>query len=243
MDRIRRILRQARHLLAPPRHPVAEGPPPPPLPVPVAPSRAAPVAGPAASADAADAADAAELGKPGFTEEALPWMDAVYRFALRLTRDQGDAEDLVQDTYLKAYRSWDSFSPGTNCRSWLFTICRNTHLHQRDRARTRREVAESELHLTGDDPSARGVEQRAVATGSPDDFFEQLLDEQLMQAMDTLPDDFHDVLVLSDLADLTHQEIGDVLGIPTGTVKSRLFRARRQVRQQLEQRSAEVIHE
>ncbi|HSJ16102.1 MAG TPA: sigma factor, partial [Longimicrobiales bacterium] len=80
------------------------------------------------------ASEAEALGKPGFAEEALPWLDAVHRFALRLTRNPTEAEDLVQETYLRAYRSWEQFAPGSNCRSWLFTICRNTHLHERDRA-------------------------------------------------------------------------------------------------------------
>ncbi|HUF64564.1 MAG TPA: sigma factor [Gemmatimonadaceae bacterium] len=74
-------------------------------------------------------AETQALGKPDFAEEALPWMDAVHRFALRLTRNGAEAEDLVQDTYLRAFRSWEQFERGTNCRSWLFTICRNTHLH------------------------------------------------------------------------------------------------------------------
>jgi RNA polymerase sigma-70 factor (ECF subfamily) len=177
-----------------------------------------------------DEADA--LSKPGFAEEALPWLDAVHRFALRLTRDPTAAEDLVQETYLRAYRSWDQFDRGTNCRSWLFTICRNTHLHEQERASARYEVMESDIRDA--DATARSfVDQRAVATGSPDDFFKIIVNDELVAAIDALPDEFREVLILSDLGDLTYPEISEVLAIPVGTVKSRLFRARHQVRHTL----------
>lgn len=172
------------------------------------------------------------LGKPGFAEEALPWMDAVHRFALRLTRNGAEAEDLVQETYLRAFRSWDQFKRGTNCRSWLFTICRNTHLHERERARTRYEITETDAH--GDNDGSRSlVDQRALAAQSPDDFFDQIMDDRLLEAIDALAEEFRETLILSDLADLNYAEISDVLNIPVGTVKSRLFRARRQLRDAL----------
>jgi RNA polymerase sigma-70 factor, ECF subfamily len=175
--------------------------------------------------------EAGVLGKPGFAEEALPWMDAVHRFAQRLTRDPTEAEDLVQETYLRAYRSWDQFTQGSSCRSWLFTICRNTHLHQRDRASSRYEVVETDA--AGHSPSRSLLDQRALASQSPDDFFQQIIDARLLAAIDALPGDFREVLILSDLADLNYAEISEVLEIPAGTVKSRLFRARRQLRQAL----------
>lgn len=172
------------------------------------------------------------LGKPGFAGEALPWMDAVHRFALRLTRNSAEAEDLVQETYLRAFRSWDQFERGSNCRSWLFTICRNTHLHERDRASSRYEMTETDA--TGEGDRSRSlVDQRALAGQSPDDFFNQIVDERLLDAIDALPDEFRETLILSDLADLTYTEISDVLEVPIGTVKSRLFRARRQLRETL----------
>lgn len=169
-----------------------------------------------------------ELVREGFVEEAIPWMDAVHRFALRLTHgDRDQAADLVQDTFLKAYRSWDSFRQGTSCRSWLFTICKNTHLKFVDSARTRREVAEADLDQV---TAAMGVaDARAHArqyrlNESP---FEQALDGDIVAAIDALPVEYRDVLVLSDLGDLNYAEIAAVLDIPLGTVKSRLYRARR----------------
>ncbi len=172
------------------------------------------------------------LGKPGFAEEALPWMDAVHRFALRLTRSGEEAEDLVQETYLRAFRSWDQFERGTNCRSWLFTICRNTHLHERERASSRYEMTETDVTGAGD--AARSlVNQRALAAQSPDDFFKQIVDDRLLEAIDSLAEAYRETLILSDLADLNYAEISEVLDIPVGTVKSRLFRARRQLRDAL----------
>jgi len=179
------------------------------------------------------AADAEAIPKPGFAEEALPWLDAVHRFALRLTRDPTLAEDLVQETFLRAYRSWDQFDRGTNCRSWLFTICRNTHLHERERASTRHEVMESDIREEMVGTTSLAFADRRAAGGSPDDVFDTVLDDALLAAIDALPGEYREVLVLSDLGDLTYPEIAQVLGIPIGTVKSRLFRARHQVRNAL----------
>jgi RNA polymerase sigma-70 factor, ECF subfamily len=179
-----------------------------------------------------DAAETQPLGKPGFAEEALPWMEAVHRFALRLTRNGSEAEDLVQETYLRAFRSWDQFEQGSNCRSWLFTICRNTYLHERERARTRYEITETGAAGAGD-AGRSVVDQRAPSAQSPDDFFEQIVDDRLLEAVDALAEEFRETLILSDLADLNYAEIAEVLGIPVGTVKSRLFRARRQLRDAL----------
>jgi RNA polymerase sigma-70 factor, ECF subfamily len=175
--------------------------------------------------------ETAELPKAGFAEEALPWIDAVHRFALRLTRDPADAEDLVQETFLRAYRAWDQFEAGTNCRSWLFTICRNTYLHERERARTRYELTETDLSTP--DGGGSILDRQARADESPDDFFDSIVDERLVDAIDALRDEFREPLILSDLADLNYAEIAEVLEIPAGTVKSRLFRARRQLRETL----------
>jgi RNA polymerase sigma-70 factor (ECF subfamily) len=175
--------------------------------------------------------EADALGKPGFAEEALPWMDAVHRFALRLTRDPAAAEDLVQETYLRAYRSWEQFERGTNCRSWLFTICRRTHLHVQERASTRYEVAETDATAAGDTRSL--LDRRTRSSHAPDEFFDRIVDERLVAAIDALPEGFREPLILSDLADLDYAEIADVLDIPVGTVKSRLSRARRRLRDAL----------
>lgn len=162
------------------------------------------------------------IAKPGYVEEALPWLDAIYGFALRLTQgDTDQAEDLVQETFLRAYRSWHTFERGTNAKAWLFTICRNTFLRERERVGSRREYAETVLDM----------ETRAVTDAHgphPEkDFFDGRIDDEVVRAIDQLPEEFREVLVLSDLGDLRYAEIAEVLEIPVGTVKSRLFRARR----------------
>lgn len=176
--------------------------------------------------------DEPRLAEAGFAEEALPWLDAVYRFSLRLTRgDRDAAEDLVQDTFLRAHRFWHTYRRGSNAKSWLFTICRNTWLHQKELIRNQREQPTADL-----DARAEALFAAAASVTSSDpeaEFFERLIDDQVVQAIDDLPDDFRDVLVLSDLGDLKYGEIAEVLDIPVGTAKSRLFRARRLLQERL----------
>jgi RNA polymerase sigma-70 factor (ECF subfamily) len=186
-------------------------------------------------------ADKPILDKDGFADEALPWMDAVHRFALRLTRGDGDrAADLVQETFLKAYRSWDSFQRGSHCRSWLFTICKNTHLHIMGMAATRHEISETQLEVDVDSLAVQDVHDYAQHQNANRSVFDDTLDERVVAAIDALPDDYRDALVLSDLADLNYGEISTVLDIPIGTVKSRLFRARRQLQKSLIDYAAEA---
>ena len=176
--------------------------------------------------------DEPPVAREGFAEEALPWLDAVYRFSLRLTRgDRDAAEDLTQETFLRAHRFWHTFERGTNAKSWLFTICRNTYLHQRERSRNRRERPEADLDGSMDIPTAG-----PTFTPAPDperEFFDRLIEDAVVEAIDELPDELRDVLVLSDLGDLKYTEIADVLGIPVGTVKSRLYRARQRLQERL----------
>jgi RNA polymerase sigma-70 factor, ECF subfamily len=188
---------------------------------------------PAAGAETAVAGDEPRLSKEGFAEEALPWLDAVYRFSLRLTNgDRDAAEDLSQETFLRAYRFWHTFEGGTKAKSWLFTICRNTYLHERDRARTQRERPHADLDLRTEEMASASAFQDA-ASGPERDFFDALIDDEVVEAIDDLPADFREVLVLSDLGDLKYAEIAEVLDIPVGTVKSRLFRARKLLQERL----------
>ncbi len=169
-----------------------------------------------------------------FSEEALPEMDAIYRFALRLAGSPDAAEDLTQETYLRAYRSWDSFTRGTRIRSWLFTICRNVHLRKFDRARRHDEIL---VEVAEEDP--RQISREAgvfMATRDRDPegaFWDQIVDAQILEAIDKLPPHFREAVVLCDLEDLSYEEIGQVVGIPVGTVKSRVFRARRILQERL----------
>lgn len=179
------------------------------------------------------AAEASAIEVEGFAEEALPWLDAVYRFSMRLTRgDRDAAEDLVQETFLRAHRFWHTFERGTNAKSWLFTICRNTHLKEKQRVRNQREQPASDLDARVEALSAVSAFERS-ASSPEEDLFGHLIDDQVVDAIDALPDEFRIVLVLSDLGDLKYAEIAEVLDIPVGTVRSRLFRARNRLQERL----------
>lgn len=177
--------------------------------------------------------DEPALAAEGFAEEALPWLDAVYGFSLRLTAgDRDAAEDLVQETFLRAHRFWDHYERGTNIKSWLFTICRNSYLREKARARSRRERPAGDLDARVEALSAASAFERE--SPNPErEFFDGLIDDRVVAAIDALPEEFREVLVLSDLGDLSYAEIGEVLDVALGTVKSRLFRARRLLQERL----------
>jgi RNA polymerase sigma-70 factor, ECF subfamily len=171
-----------------------------------------------------------------FEAEALPHLDAVYRFALRLTGSASEAEDLTQETFLRAYRAWDQYTPGTRAKSWLFTICRNAYLRERERD-TRREEILARAALEEADAAVASNETPLFA-GRADydpegDFFRALVDERIFEAIDELPREFREVVVLSDLEGLSYQEIASVTDVPLGTVKSRLFRGRKLLQDRL----------
>src|SRR3954470_21457331 len=152
-----------------------------------------------------------------FDEEALPHLDALYRVALRLTGDATQAEDLVQDTMLKAYRSWQQYRPGTNAKGWLLTILRNTFIN--DYRRRKLEPVATDLEAV--EPHAI---YRAVEDVDPEGaFFDKIVDDKVLEAIDALPPEFREVLVLSDMEGLPYGEIAEALQVPVGTVKSRLF--------------------
>jgi RNA polymerase sigma-70 factor (ECF subfamily) len=179
--------------------------------------------------------------KDGFVEEALPHLEAVYRFALRLSQGREDeAQDLVQDTYLRAHRGWEGFRRGTNCRAWLFTICRNSFLRGEERRGRRAEVLESETDADVESLAATAVFSEVRENVDPERaFFASFLDREVLDALDTLPTPFREAVVLSDLEGLSYLEIAEVLELPTGTVKSRLFRGRRILQQALYQYALE----
>jgi RNA polymerase sigma-70 factor (ECF subfamily) len=183
----------------------------------------------------------ARLRKPGFEAEALPWLDAVYRFALRLAGGRtAEAEDLTQETFLRAYRAWETFTPGTNARSWLFTICRNVFLRQQQvRARVS-ETTSSELDANLEALAASDVFHDTTLNDPEHTFFDSIVDAEVVRAVDALPADFREAVVLSDVEGLSYNEIADVLGIPKGTVKSRIFRGRRLLQQQLRDYALEM---
>ncbi len=169
-----------------------------------------------------------------FREEALPQLDAIYRFALRLTRDRDRAEDLTQDTFLRAYQSWETFTPGTRVKSWLFTICRNLFLRREERSRRHREIVSE---VKEEDPRRISREPGIFATARQHDpegaFWREIVDDEVVRAIENLPEEFREAVVLSDVEDLSYNEIAEVLELPVGTVKSRLFRGRKRLQEEL----------
>lgn len=164
-----------------------------------------------------------------FEREALPWIDDVYRFALSLTRDECDADDVVQDTFLRAYRSWHTYLPGSDCRRWLFTICRNVFLRSRERARPT-----VELEATDVDAAAAGsVYSTAVREGFEDIYARLDLGPAIHAALTKVPEPFRSTLIIVDVEDQSYESAAEVLGVPIGTVRSRLFRGRRLMQEQL----------
>jgi RNA polymerase sigma-70 factor (ECF subfamily) len=169
-----------------------------------------------------------------FDAEALPHLDALYRVALRLTGDPSQAEDLVQDTMLKAYRAWRQYRPGTNAKGWLLTILRNTFINDY----RRRKLEPVAMDLEAVEPHAL---YRAVEETDPEGaFFSKIVDAKVLEAIDALAPEFREVLVLSDIEGMRYAEIAETLQVPVGTVKSRLFRARRQLQAALYAHAVEM---
>jgi RNA polymerase sigma-70 factor, ECF subfamily len=167
---------------------------------------------------------------PAFEQELLASIEAVHRFALRLARDATAAEDLVQETYLRALAHRDQYTPGSNCRAWLFTICRNAFV--KGAMRDAREVATDDAELEAMGAAAL---HGAVAASDPSGaVFERTdVDDAVRKALDKLPDAYRMVVALVDIEDQSYEAVADILGIPVGTVRSRLFRGRRLMQQDL----------
>jgi RNA polymerase sigma-70 factor, ECF subfamily len=184
-------------------------------------------------------ADSAPESDP-FAAGALALLDALYGTALRLTRDADRAQDLVQDTYLKAFRARARFTEGTNLKAWLFTILHNTWRNrQRDRARTRIDFDSEAVEAAAETVS----DVWASAVESPEALLLRAgLDGELRAALDRLPAAFREAVWLRDVEELSYQEIAQVLEIPVGTVMSRISRGRRQLVQQLTAAPELVAH-
>jgi len=168
--------------------------------------------------------DSADL-RSGFEELALPLFEPLYNYARWLTHDPIEAEDLVQETYLKGLRGFGSFAPGTNFRAWMYRILRNTFLTSRSGLRAVPPLSIDE------DPDT--YEQLSVEETPESLFLARADSEMLRQTMESLPLPFREVLVLSDVENMSYREIAETLSIPIGTVTSRLIRARQKVRNTL----------
>ncbi len=162
-----------------------------------------------------------------FTADVLAWLDALYGSAVRLTRNPDTAQDLVQDTCLKALRSRGRFTPGTNLKAWLYTILHNTWRNQRrDRWRARVE-ADSEAVEAAAEPAVEGWAPQAESPESL--LLRDTLSDDLRVALEGLPESYREVVWLRDVDELSYQEVATILDVPVGTVMSRLSRGRRQL--------------
>jgi RNA polymerase sigma-70 factor, ECF subfamily len=161
-----------------------------------------------------------------FEGEVMVHLDAMYSFALKLSRSRDDAEDLVSDTVLRAFERWQQYRLGTNIRAWLFTILYHVFVSRKRRIDAR------EVQATDENDGWGAFEP--VGDANPEArFYETFLDAEITTAIDNLPDEYRAAVVLSDIHELRYAEIAHILGVPEGTVKSRLFRGRRILQKKL----------
>jgi RNA polymerase sigma-70 factor (ECF subfamily) len=171
--------------------------------------------------------------RPEFEVEALSYLDDLYGAALRLTRNAADAEDLVQETYMRAFRSAKQFKLGSNLKAWLFTILYNASRNQRrDSGRDPVEVDSGRVELASPADPAEGPEQRLLR---------ETLDADLQAALDSLPGAFREAVWARDVDEFSYAEIAEMLGIPIGTVMSRISRARRMLYEKLNESRAQKV--
>lgn len=159
-----------------------------------------------------------------FEQQTLPHMEVLYNYALRMTGNTEDAKDLLQETFLKAYRFWNKFEQGTNLRAWLFRIMKNTYINlyrkeSKEPDKVDYEEIEGYYNLIRDQNSDDNDLQQRM--------FGQLLDDDVSKALESLPEEFRTVVILCDIEGLAYEEIAEFLQIPVGTVRSRLHRGRK----------------
>ncbi len=170
---------------------------------------------------------AARDKRTDFERQALVHTDALFGAAYRLTRNPRDAEDLVQDSFLRAYRFWDSYQQDSNCKAWLLRIVTNTFINEYQRRKRSREVLDA---ATAEQDATDGVLVHAEASDkqSPERaLLDRSVSDDVQRALDALPDDFRTAVVLCDVQGLSYKEIADIMECPVGTVMSRLFRGRK----------------
>ncbi|MDO9484469.1 MAG: sigma-70 family RNA polymerase sigma factor [Actinomycetota bacterium] len=171
-----------------------------------------------------------------FERDVMPFLDSLYGAALRMTRNPADAEDLVQETTLKAFAAFDSFTEGTNLRAWLFRILTNSYINQyRKKQRqpfqtSADELTDGELNEVGQQLGMRSAEAEAL---------DHLADAEIVEALAALPDDFRMAVYLADVEGFAYKEIAEIMETPVGTVMSRLSRGRKLLRELLREYAAE----
>jgi RNA polymerase sigma-70 factor (ECF subfamily) len=169
-----------------------------------------------------------------FTEQAMEHMPALYSAAMRMTRSPADAEDLVQETYLKAYRAWHSYQQGTNLKAWLYRILTNTFINSYRSKKRRPEQTEldevEDLYLYR---RLGGLEAAAAGRSAEDEVMDLFTDGDVKAAIEALPENFRMAVLLADVEGFSYKEIAEILDIPIGTVMSRLHRGRKALQKSL----------
>ncbi len=167
-----------------------------------------------------------------FQEEALPHLNALYNYARSISRSTEDAEDLVQETYLRAYRYFDQYTPGTNCKAWLFTIFRNLYNTEYKKYKT----SPDEVHYESPEEiygQIQDVDTSGMDRNPEDEFFENVMPDEIVEAIEELPEEYRSCIILADVEDFSYKEIAEILDVPIGTVMSRLHRARNILKKKL----------
>ena len=168
--------------------------------------------------------------KKDFEQTAIPLMDILHNYALRLTMNSENAKDLLQDTYLKAFRFWDSFEKGTNLKAWLYEIMRNSYINQyRKKTKEPNKVEYDENEFYYKIAQQGSFEPKYLKINSYDEIFE----DEITRSLDGLAKDFKTVVLLSDLENFSYEEIANILDCPIGTVRSRLHRGRKRLQKEL----------
>jgi RNA polymerase sigma-70 factor (ECF subfamily) len=166
--------------------------------------------------------------KHDFEREALPHLPALYAAALRMTRNEKDAEDLVQDTLLRAYRFFDTFEAGTNCKAWLFRILTNAFCNRyREREREHEVMNEAESSEANLEQFLSGAGQAAQGRDAEGALLGRMVSADVEKALEAVPPDFRMAVILADLEDFSYKEIAEIMDCPAGTVMSRLYRGRK----------------
>jgi RNA polymerase sigma-70 factor, ECF subfamily len=182
-----------------------------------------------------------DAARQEFEKVALPQLDALYGAALRFTRNPTEAEDLVQDTYVRAYRFWHTFKTGTSIKAWLFTILRNTFInryHKINRRRTVRDDLENQLNALG---SEAAVARSAPPPVGPEAVIGQRVTrDRIDAALESVPEDYRTAVILADLEGLAYKEIAEIMDCPIGTVMSRIYRGRRLLAKLLRDHAVEL---
>ncbi len=186
------------------------------------------------------------LQKNDFEKQALPLLGELYASALRLTKQKENAEDLVSEVYTKAWKSIEQFEPGTNLRAWLYKILTNSYINHYRKHQRQPSMVELDKPLEGSEGEMTSLYDHLIETRTPVSenperaLANRFLDKDIKQAIDALPEEFREVVVLADVQSFSYQDIADMLEIPIGTVRSRLWRARNLLQKNLWDHAAAI---